>query len=543
MYTRPIIALIVSCLFTAPVSAGTIYRPGDWISYSIFRYVNAIATDNRYVYFATTGGISRYNLYSDTWADPLTTSDGLADNRVAVVAIDPAFNELWCATRGGVSRYNDRVQTWTTYRSGGGLFLDDVHSIGVTDDGYLIFETQGGTAEFDTHRQIWQAANRSGGMSTRRSSFIRWYGARGRGAYTYPVFIPDFDYNFNPPEWIQDRSFQTYPLTAFLEDTFANVWVGTWGLNIGKASLRSLRLTMLRTGLVSRNVTAMSFDGKDIWFGGQEGFRDLGGITRYNRETKGWTYFQPNDTDGLYSGTITAITVDTTAVWFGTDNGLVWYDKRSDLWTTLPIRNLTSPRVTALALSGHTLWIGSTAGINRMDRYTRAIEPVQVPALRDLRIYDIAVDMYQDVWIATNRGVYRWRAEKGWKKIEDPSSGNLNGPVFVIDMDGESIWFGTSSSLLEFTRTDGRWRQWLLPISVSGGRFRMNVTDTLVWLGTRSGAVKFDKARETWKIYTRRDGLLDETVQSLLLDGDYIWFGTREGVTRFYWNDPTRGDQ
>jgi len=38
------------------------------------------------------------------------------------------------------------------------------------------------------------------------------------------------------------------------------------------------------------------------------------------------------------------------------------------------------------------------------------------------------------------------------------------------------------------------------------------------------------------------DGLLDNLVQDLVLDGDYIWFGTPEGVTRFFWNNPRYRD-
>ena len=154
----------------------------------------------------------------------------------------------------------------------------------------------------------------------------------------------------------------------------------------------------------------------------------------------------------------------------------------------------------------------------------------------------MAVDVYRDLWIATDNGVYRHRSGGAWKKIEDPDSGNLNRAVFTVDMDGDAIWFGNDSSLLKFTRSTGGWQEWLLPIAVGGAAFRMNIIDQAVWLGTRYGAVKFDRKRETWRIYTSQDGLLDETVQAILSEGNHIWFGTPEGVTRFFWNDPGRVD-
>ncbi|MFH0931363.1 MAG: two-component regulator propeller domain-containing protein [Candidatus Zixiibacteriota bacterium] len=56
------------------------------------------------------------------------------------------------------------------------------------------------------------------------------------------------------------------------------------------------------------------------------------------------------------------------------------------------------------------------------------------------------------------------------------------------------------------------------------------------------GAWRLDKQNNIWKGYYKEDGLLDNNIQTLLLDGDYIWFGTQRGATRFYWNNPLRMD-
>ena len=62
------------------------------------------------------------------------------------------------------------------------------------------------------------------------------------------------------------------------------------------------------------------------------------------------------------------------------------------------------------------------------------------------------------------------------------------------------------------------------------------------WIATDEGILKFDRRRNTWRHFTTEDGLLDNTVQTILLDGDYVWLGTPQGATRFYWNDPYRID-
>ena len=44
------------------------------------------------------------------------------------------------------------------------------------------------------------------------------------------------------------------------------------------------------------------------------------------------------------------------------------------------------------------------------------------------------------------------------------------------------------------------------------------------------------------KEFTRFDGLPSPYVYSLRMDGDYLWVGTDEGLTRFLWNNPDRVD-
>ena len=60
-----------------------------------------------------------------------------------------------------------------------------------------------------------------------------------------------------------------------------------------------------------------------------------------------------------------------------------------------------------------------------------------------------------------------------------------------------------------------------------------------VWVATRDGVWKLNRATDIWVKYTTEDGLLDDDVQDLFLDGDHIWFGTPQGATRFFWNNPS----
>ena len=90
------------------------YRPGDWVSYTNARYVTGIARGFNTIYFATTGGILRYDKAFQKWLDPFTTSDGMPDNRVRRIAVDPLTDDLWIDTPAGASYFNPGFEDRST---------------------------------------------------------------------------------------------------------------------------------------------------------------------------------------------------------------------------------------------------------------------------------------------------------------------------------------------------------------------------------------------------------------------------------------------
>ncbi|MFH1335459.1 MAG: hypothetical protein ABII96_02990, partial [Candidatus Zixiibacteriota bacterium] len=48
-------------IYSPLIQARGKYLEGDWVSYSVFRYVTSVALDYRHVYFGTTGGVTRYD--------------------------------------------------------------------------------------------------------------------------------------------------------------------------------------------------------------------------------------------------------------------------------------------------------------------------------------------------------------------------------------------------------------------------------------------------------------------------------------------------
>lgn len=61
-------------------------------------------------------------------------------------------------------------------------------------------------------------------------------------------------------------------------------------------------------------------------------------------------------------------------------------------------------------------------------------------------------------------------------------------------------------------------------------------------MGTETGLWKLRRQTGGWRVFTTEDGLPDNIVQAMLLDGEFIWLGTPQGATRFYWDNPLRID-
>ncbi|MDM7925248.1 MAG: hypothetical protein QUS35_04430, partial [bacterium] len=91
---------------------GIQYRNGDWTTWTMTRFAASLDLDERMVYAATTGGISRYDYYANEWALPITEADGLTGHAVSAIAYDPNSGYLWAATEKGVNARMPGSEAW-----------------------------------------------------------------------------------------------------------------------------------------------------------------------------------------------------------------------------------------------------------------------------------------------------------------------------------------------------------------------------------------------------------------------------------------------
>lgn len=485
-----IILLFALLLLSSELSAKGRYRPGDWISYTVFRYVTSIATDFDHVYFGTTGGVLRYNRMQKEWEPPFTTSDGLLDNRVRKVVYDREKDEFWFDTRSGVCMYKPIFQTWYI----GGEFP------------YNLVQSH----KADT---------------------------------LLPVLFMDYGYNFYPEGYITDIDLNRYPVTDYYLDEWDDLWLGTWGLNAGLGSLRDLELNMFKFGLYDSDVKAICLDREAIWTGGKGFYMDSEGITRFDPEKNLWEYFDADLINGLETNQVNVIDADSKYVWLGTEQGLARYDKKKNRWMTFTtFSGLRDDWVDVLKSDGEVLWIGTKSGLNFYWSKKDTLGYFRNSLVDNVDIYTIEVDS-QWVWVGTEWGVARMNKSTGdWFRFSTPD-GILNSPIRYITRNKDVLWFGTDSGILAYDLSTQKRKVFQDKVNFPGKGIRKILCDDKnLWVATFQGVWRMELETEVWRLFDQEEGLLDDNVQDMVLDGDYIWFGTPEGLTRFFWNSPYRID-
>jgi ligand-binding sensor domain-containing protein len=441
-------------------------------------YVTGLAESNEAIYVATTGGIRRYDRFTQKWLPPLTKLDGLPDSRIQRIVFDPDSRELWFDTPSGSGRWIEGLQT--------------------------ILLGGGGPAQSFGPRAISQI----------------------------PPVIPPFGYYIDNKRIIGPH--QDFAITQTLVDSWKNLWIATWGLGVGMANLNDQQLHFDLYGPINENVTALASDGNTIWIGGEDTYRaPARGISRYDLSTQAWEYFEADHIIGLENPQILTILSDSTTVWFGTHKGLVRYNKARKRWLTY--RDTENwGRINALAKDRHILWMGSERGLALLD--TRADSLDRVSGSESAIIYTLATGPTH-IWAGTESGLYACaRGSRTWRAVSDEHNYTKRA-VRALTVHDSILWMATElpASLLGFHVGTQTWQEFPLAEIAGSHRIDLAADARHVWVSSDRGAFHFDISNHTWTRYHTGEGLIHPRVQAVLSGSGDVWFGTAEGLSRFHW--------
>ena len=524
------------------------YEADDWITYSMTRWVNSVAVGREYVYGGTSGGVIRYNLYSNNWERPWTISDGLPDNFIICAAYDEATDYVWCSTHQGVSVYRTTWKKWENlFKDEFGLFgSDDIVSFGF--DGQNVWIESRDGEYFSSENQQNSFTRKT--IDTIPYEKIKWFGQKELSSKKMPELFMHDGYFIDPNGIIKDFRLDDYEITCFSSDPWNSIWVGSWGLGVGKADLRIKILELLPYGLFLNNVAAFEFDDNgNIWAGGIGSYNEQSGITFWDLEEDQFSYYQARFHNDLYSDQVTSIAIDESFIWFGTEYGLLRFNPSKNEWKTFDSGlGLRDNYIFDIEADEDNVWIATLLGLCQLEKRKMTqkdfrIQDVAEKDILNMKVYDIEI-MENLLWIGTEYGLYIYDNLKKTGGFEDNANGPQNDKITAVGLfEDKEVWVGMSDGVEVFDMKSESWK------GVPEKRFNTSlpinyivVDEFAAWLATNKGVLKYDKDRKRWRTFTVEDGLPSNIVNYIGLDGDYVWFGTPEGLTRFLWNSSYRID-
>jgi hypothetical protein len=487
----PLLLVIAVCsVSTTGQQLYDFYEPGDWVTFTNFRYVTDIARGFNTVYFGTTNGILQYDFIGERWLDPITVSDGMPEDRVISMAVDRLTDEIWVRTPSFTSYYNSTFNDWYTNEP----FPED---------------------------KVQRSA-----VSPR----------------DLPQMFVNRGYSYFPGGRLLGRDNLEYEITETLRDDSGVFWFGVWGVGPGIGDLRRNSLDLMPFGPYDSDVAAIAVDGKDLWIlGGGEGLPGV--ISRYDRDRDIWTYDEPRFNSRIQSDQFYVINHDDNRVMMGTEYGLVVYDKKKERYESYtPSDGIVGERVTAVLAVRDNILVGTDRGMSVVDLKRDSVYWASDDLMMNRVILDFAVHE-RTVFAATDDGLLSLKWGTGrWNRFlpEEPA---LSGVVFDIAVQDSLLYVCSDDGVTIYDLLNADYRFYDRNTVFKNADLRvLLVHEGVVWVAGDNGAFRLNERTDNWYHYQVEDGLVSDRVRALAGDGDFVWLGTDRGATRFYWDDRMRRD-
>jgi ligand-binding sensor domain-containing protein len=336
-----------------------------------------------------------------------------------------------------------------------------------------------------------------------------------------------------------DNQLRQHSLGPSATDNWGFQWTGVQGVGILRLDTRLLRGTMWELGVFGSDVRDLARGEGWVVLAGHNRNQ---GITFWKGRENLWDHLEPRYTAGLESSWINDLAVTGRWLLAATDAGLAQIDMKngsSRMWTLF--HGLWSNRATSVTADRDTVWIGTENGVSVLNIAKKEVKRLTVPELANQPIYRLAVDA-EALWAGGEGGLFRLDRAPGaggWLELE----GGVGGAVYALQVTPREIIAGRFGGVEIIDKATLAQTGYPAEAFVAGSAVNAVLAmDSLVWVGTDQGLWKLDRSRNRWHRYTDTDGLLSLQVTALQPDGDHLLIGTPEGVTRFRWNDPSRGD-
>jgi ligand-binding sensor domain-containing protein len=533
--------LLFLLLFTQPsqltAQPDSRFRPFDWTLYRGSGSITSITEGFTFAYIGTEmGGLKRFNIFSQNFDEPITIAQGLKDNNITATHFDMKTGLIWAASSNHIQYSFSREGDW---------YAQNLQNLGLSRNDLI--NRIGSSENF-----LWLQA---------RSSYVKLDHSSGTLIGIYPV--PD-ELNI---EWSSGR----YIGQSDLHELFMTYSVmAGWILN-GDELIDDLgRRIDISTGLIGRNgnvyagaedgtffqgtttmetfyplypdisntdVLAIFDDGEDFWIGSSD-YISSKGISRLNPQTIESDIYQFDGTINMQPTSIYSIHVSDNELWAGGNEMMLVFDMKKNYWRTLDeTRGIPSGAIWDIYGDSNYVWVGSSAGLSRIDKSIRREAPIGIePLFNNIPVYDIeGID--NDIWIGSRSGLFVFnRINPQIRQAKD--IGRKDFPEMMVritaikEYDGV-IFVAGEMGIAKFRLDTQEWNL-VYPSTLYHGNtvYSMAVNRKFLFLGTKDGLVRINKKTGFYRDYSYD---FIGQVNDIKLDGNVVWLGTSRGLIKFKW--------
>jgi len=161
--------------------------------------------------------------------------------------------------------------------------------------------------------------------------------------------------------------------------------------------------------------------------------------------------------------------------------------------------SIDNVEINQLAVSRDTMYLATKLGLYGIDLMDKNIQFISSKAaIPDFNLSSVGSNK-SEIWIANNYGIAFYNKSK-------------------------NLWFSYADLCIMPVLRD------------------IVCTNSTLWLATHRGLMKFDREMNNWRLFTTRDGLIDNNVYHIDVENDNLWLSTEKGFTIFNFNKPGRLD-
>ena len=323
-------------------------------------------------------------------------------------------------------------------------------------------------------------------------------------------------------------------VTCGVQSDEGYLWLGTDG-GVSKFDGKNFLNYSISSGFIENNASALFQDSEGIiWVGHQNG----GISTIEGTKIVGYS-------DTILSKNITKIIEDQQGnIWICTlGDGVVKITSKKD---KRYIRykgkeGLSDFIFNAFVNEQGEIWFVTDVGIKRIDREGK-FEFYKIDKLPPFQITSVIQTKQKELWIGTYQGgVYRYNIQTKELVSYTQSSGlKSNWISSLYESKSGVIWVGTWGGGISQITKDGEIKSYYSGNGLPDDKIRFISEDREenILIGTNEhGLVLF--VGEEFKHYTKKDGLLDDQVWSVLKMKDKIFIGSNKGVNVLEGNNVT----